>query len=110
MVHRLYDAADMCYIASVNGWDGYPYNKAVDTEQQIGNDMTASNYEGTAPTGQTSAQGIPIPGSTLVVGAMPFFRLPMSTDGWQKRERPDPAGKGEGSNEKWASIAEIPER
>ena len=78
MVHRLYNAADMCHIASVNGWAGYPFNKAVDTEQRIGNDMTASNYEGTAPTGQTSAQGIPIPGSTLVVGAVPFFI-------WRKR-------------------------
>ena len=42
-------------------------------EHKMGNDMIASNYEGTAPTGQTSAQGIPIPCSTLVVGAVPFF-------------------------------------
>ena len=42
-------------------------------EHQMGNDMIASNYEGTAPTGQTSAQGIPIPGSPLVVGAVLFF-------------------------------------
>lgn len=62
-------------LTSVNGWAGHQVFVAVDTEQQIGNDMTASNYEGTAPTGQTSAQGIPIPGSTLVVGGVPFFRL-----------------------------------
>jgi hypothetical protein len=30
MVHRLYNAADMCYIASVNGWAGYPVFVAVD--------------------------------------------------------------------------------
>ena len=42
-------------------------------ERKMGKDMIASNYEGTAPTGQTSAQGIPIPGSPLVVGAVPFF-------------------------------------
>ena len=42
-------------------------------ERKMGKDMIASNYEGTAPTGQTSAQGIPIPGSPLVVGAVPFL-------------------------------------
>ena len=30
MVHRLYNAADMCDIASVNGWAGYPVFVAVD--------------------------------------------------------------------------------
>ena len=60
MVHRLCNVADMCYIASVNGWAGYPEDKAVGKKTKPGENMIASKFEGTGPTEPTSAVEIPI--------------------------------------------------